>query len=1104
MRRILLFLAFGTTIFWSKAQESIFKEGNVIPPAPNATAFNKFIDVPVSHYTGVPNISVPIYTLQLPQLSLPIRLNYHAGGLKVGEHSSWVGAGWSLSAGGAINRTVRGLPDEMIASTVAGFMQYGYHRLSTQFFDANNYGIDLNAIAECIYAFPIEPPEGGIGNQHDRLAQGLWDTEPDLYHFSFPGGSGKFVFNRDRQIVKFVSDDNQFITTPLDGLPDNQNDPWVLSDKRFQIKDASGVLYTFEATETTYTNSSCGTIANPYAETNLFNVSSWQLTRMERSGNWIEFVFVDETLTYDMKYNESRSFTLTGQASAVSQYCISNTVVDGKRLSQINTSNGYVVDFLSSAGNRLDQGLTGSKSLQSIKVSKDNVQILKYDLDQSYYGLNDKLRLDEVYQVSNDAASTERLPGYQFTYKDDGGIFPKIDSYQQDYWGFFNGAADNDSYQSMVPHWKDENNHVNYNSPVSREPNLNYAWIGNIERVTYPTGGYAEFDFELNSSYEPAYDRTYEVELTSPGTAPATNHVNFSVAQATTVTRIKTGGIDDPDESFGGLDTDVKIQRCTGPNFTFCSNVDLTQTLGNRFHLPAGDYRLLGETLTGADLNFPVNLKLIYEQTEEINELPVGGLRVKRTKLYDPETTQTIQKVYEYYDGIQSSGVLFTPAWIGASTSTYTPGVLIGFPSPTACSPEVHLQTTKVVISASPSIPVGTYQGSHIGYGKVQEIRYDSPFPTVPARLSTDQKNLGVMEYEFINDQPSVILGEPYIPVEDLTHRNGKPLKQTVYKYDDTGGVGSLFPLQETDYQYSSVTTPEAVAAEGMQFKRSKDSFCYECDENLSTHHIWLRYDLRPKWHYLIRQTTKQFDENGQNPVTTFQEYGYDTPNPTHYFYTDITMDDSEGNLITSYYDRHLGNPALITGRETFRDNAKIAGERVSYLGGLPLSYSTWNRDLTGSPGVPFSTYETVKAYAYDNKSLLLESENRPNNASDINTAYLWSYDTAFVVAQISNISQSELNAKLNSIGWSRDQILGLKSTTVLRQLLTVDLNNELTEPDQFLTVYLYEDRYGLSEIHDPNGRVSYYDYDEFGRMIQVKDHDLNVLQENEYHYSNP
>ena len=140
--------------------ESIFREASVIPPSPNATAFNQFIDLPVGHYTGIPNISVPIYQISMPQLSLPISLNYHAGGMKVGERSSWVGAGWSLNAGGSINRTVRGLPDEYVgaghpgpyvgaAVGQPGQQRYGFLRVPNEYFYADGSGVDILGVDPC-------------------------------------------------------------------------------------------------------------------------------------------------------------------------------------------------------------------------------------------------------------------------------------------------------------------------------------------------------------------------------------------------------------------------------------------------------------------------------------------------------------------------------------------------------------------------------------------------------------------------------------------------------------------------------------------------------------------------------------------------------------------------------------------------------------------------------------------------------------------------------------------------------------------------------------------------------------------------------------------
>ena len=36
----------------------------IIPPSPNAASLAKFGDIPVSHYTGATDISIPIYTIQ--------------------------------------------------------------------------------------------------------------------------------------------------------------------------------------------------------------------------------------------------------------------------------------------------------------------------------------------------------------------------------------------------------------------------------------------------------------------------------------------------------------------------------------------------------------------------------------------------------------------------------------------------------------------------------------------------------------------------------------------------------------------------------------------------------------------------------------------------------------------------------------------------------------------------------------------------------------------------------------------------------------------------------------------------------------------------------
>ena len=79
-------------------------------PSPTAASLGKFGVIPVSHFTGLPLIEIPIYTLHEKNITVPISLTYHASGIKPDEHPGWVGLNWNLNAGGAITRVVKDLP----------------------------------------------------------------------------------------------------------------------------------------------------------------------------------------------------------------------------------------------------------------------------------------------------------------------------------------------------------------------------------------------------------------------------------------------------------------------------------------------------------------------------------------------------------------------------------------------------------------------------------------------------------------------------------------------------------------------------------------------------------------------------------------------------------------------------------------------------------------------------------------------------------------------------------------------------------------------------------------------------------------------------------
>ena len=471
------FLLFGMCISIVGIGQNLqeFAEINVIPPSPNVAAFQKFVDIPVSYYTGTPAVNVPIYQIQMKQLSLPVELKYHASGLKVEEYASWVGAGWTLSAGGSISRTVKGLPDEL--NHLSG--KKGLFA-NTRLFNSNGT-IDYAAVEDCSYSGIYLTSDDPLTTA-DSLAQGFLDLEPDLYHFNVPGGAGKFSFTFDCatgpcEIVKYTDDDIEILDHPFD-TPTSFPNTQTSGDFTWVLKGPDGTTYTFvSSAERTEAVSICGSTISPYNPSIDDYQSSWHLTRMENNGEYIDFTYASESQQYLQKYSESAKFKISGSVPASGpSFCSNNTTVTAKRLTQIQSSEGHVLDF-SDVSARSD--LSGSSRLDYISVEKDNAPVKYFELDYSYFGSNAKLKLESVTPMNGNATSSTGINGWLFEYYA-GGAFPALDSKSQDYWGFYNGSANT---FSMIPPYKNDLYHVNQLSAASREPFLFSTQGGTLKKL---------------------------------------------------------------------------------------------------------------------------------------------------------------------------------------------------------------------------------------------------------------------------------------------------------------------------------------------------------------------------------------------------------------------------------------------------------------------------------------------------------------------------------------------------------------------------------------------------------------------------------------------
>ncbi|MCX6319483.1 MAG: DUF5977 domain-containing protein [Bacteroidetes bacterium] len=220
MSRIILIVLTG--LFFgvnAHSQNNAFNKPPVNILSPDAANLGKFGTYNVNHYTGTPGINVPIYEINESGVSIPISIGYDASGFIPNKNAGIVGQNWSLTAGGAITRTVKGVPDE----------KRNPNPNSSSSSDKNSkehtgyiYGIQNLQPAPLPSQASIENLTF-LGTSHNQdpgfPTSNILTCEynPDIFSFNFLGHSGTFVMGNDGQVKvngdrRYKVDMSQFIT----------------------------------------------------------------------------------------------------------------------------------------------------------------------------------------------------------------------------------------------------------------------------------------------------------------------------------------------------------------------------------------------------------------------------------------------------------------------------------------------------------------------------------------------------------------------------------------------------------------------------------------------------------------------------------------------------------------------------------------------------------------------------------------------------------------------------------------------------------------------------------------------------------------------------
>lgn len=1007
--------------------------------SPNAAALGEYGEVPVSYFTGIPNIEIPIYTITCGPHSLPISLNYHAGGVRPDQRPGWVGLGWTLNAGGCISRIVKDKPDEFNISlswdkccTNAGFL-YRFGLLDNDNWDnawqmhsycyeeKNRYISSLGVnIMECYYAD--------------------WDTEPDEYSFNFMGYHGKFWLNHqghwqvqcDRSVsVRLLGTDmDPYGSIESGGIPNSQTmtsaaNGYSKAIEGFEIITEDGTCYVFGESNTAIEYSLDffqQKKEDAYATT-------WYLRRIVYAdGRSINFhyspAYRPENFSkgvFTAQFGVSaKCMTSLFATDGTTEYGVSNTIDTSAIYQGVLIRPVYLTSI--------------TTDIDSVIFEKEFTQDLSYDLTKicKPYTRNEALEVSDflplLYENSCGAISGEK----------DGLPYPDKLTGTIEYC-----ALKNMKLSSMSLYKKHSSDTIvkSWGFEYSEQKDQRLL----LECVR-----------ELGNNN--SYNKLYSFDYCSPEKLPkyldnSTDHWGFYNHNPIIASDYSNGNLwqyyskkepaqeNDSCRYYGTL---TKITYPTGgyTNFYFEPNYFGNTINANRTVIPCPTNKL------------------------------AGGLRIRKIETFDNISSLPSSIEYDYCleNSNVSSGLLATQQKY--YFQNYGPRNL------------KTGQALSMDIFSTQSIIPGTENacGSHIGYSTVTE-RFSDGSRNVYRYTNYDSPMCGDLMAESVT-QSSREECEPFssrsqmrgllLSKKEFDSDNRLLSTKTVsYELDDSSSHNYVRSFKYDITPYGNGTDYEKLMVEGASYRN---------------------------FTYLPRIKTERivtYETSDSSVVTTDYSYGSNKlPQTVVRQSCDNTIETKRMSYVSddtatfvTFHNEHVLSPIVeqVVTKSSEGTTHVVTKQRNQYSG-IPYPDSIFIAN--GS-----SDYELRKVYSYD--SFHNPIEEVLDNGK--HTVYLWGYNAKYIIAVIENASLAEV---MYELGVNSIQALSQLENGTTPDFTAIDnLRNLL--PYAMVSTYQYQPLIGVTQSIAPNGQKKTFGYDEFGRLQYVKDHSGNIIEAYNYHYKN-
>lgn len=984
-----------------------------VPVTPTAQEFLKYGEVPVSEYTGIPNISIPIYSIVEDDVDVPIKLTYHAGGIRVTDEASWVGLGWNLQFGSVV-QIIMG-HDDFIKDPMFSKKLPDYHGspIPTDFpkryqwpflYDGFGWSSPYPVYAPTDnHSFKIAtdywvPMKGNFNQQHQDLFDGNYvDSQPDIIKINFLGHSLNVVVKSTGALV--VLNEVGYVVKRTNPTSD---------DWGWEVVTPGGNTFSFEMkcdVDIDYNYSSTPQSEKTSGPLSSKSQKQWYLTEIKTTKNkTIKFNYgiisnVTNFPSYSQKYidYEKGVVTTTGSAScteslyALVQNVLTTDLVDYvfrtsqkvPYLTDIEFTNGRI-QFATS--NRDD--VLGARKLDKVTISNNKQIIKQFALTYDYFvasnssainnagglaGLDENKEKKRLKLLSLNEIGKEP---YEFKYN--ATELPYKNTFAVDYWGFYNGNHNNNS---LIPNPSRFGNcdleNINSNN---HSANQDFAKAGMLEKIIYPTKGITEFDFELNE-----FD-------------------NYWV-----------------------------------PSYKSTSN---TTSVGNGLRIRA---------IINKDQNRNFIGKTIYRYEGGKSIVPRSFFNSYEISCYNIEYKE---RTNYYATEIFSSN--------GYSTNLFGSINGVGYDV-------VKIRKTAVDESQTNGQRVLTFSNNP-----------DKSY----------QMNHKLMSLPVIADRSKYANGS--LLEEEISFSRG----------------ASYFTLKKITYDYEIKKSPIFYGAQIVPYP----SFIYRfnnvgsCELGIKARHLIGYYPLYSD--KTILKTKKVFD------VTPFYSENSSVYTKTTYNYTPYnlleaktTYDKFDNELYKEFYSYPEYSSTLmkknmlntIVSKYIYKNNKFYTLEKYNYIdkGGLTLL----NENLTFFEGFNYKTPRSIIYKEHDNVGNVTKYETSKGDINYIIWGYNQSYPIAKLVSSNEAISINELQTAMSAISLSGSDDKSAIDADIV-QITNVISSFIQSIGSDMLTIYTYKPLVGLTSQTDPNGITTYYEYDNFGRLLSIKNNDNHVVQAYDYHYT--